>query len=318
LRQALRDGDWQSILDNDMVTSKDCETQGNVGWHAVHVACEKLVPSVISHGQPSTALAVINKIALACPDACCRTNSNGELPLIIMMRSMVENQYNLDEHLEQAISKVLTHLADAMPLGLDTKDAEGRILRDIANAQGHSGIQLWARTYKAFLSRYSVSKGREGDLYRTATAKVQYARDEFKDQKVCLKHMLDGDSFAAEIYARSGHLISGGDPIDGTGVIQVVGWHMPESCGHLDEFITNGSQPENTDADSDFPYILVMKPGGCSLYEACSKERLAAYDYPKIVAAFFDIVKCVQILHAAGLVHCDLKPRNVLRFEDGD
>eukprot|EP01051_Picozoa_sp_SAG22_P022300 SAG22_NODE_5291_length_1043_cov_1.546610_1_plen_108_part_10 len=68
----------------------------------------------------------------------------------------------------------------------------------------------------------------------------------------------------------------------------------------------------------EYPYVLVMKQGERSLHDACSKERLAGYDLPAIRKAMVDTLTKLQHLHDAGVVHGDLKQRNILRSSKGD
>ena len=54
-----------------------------------------------------------------------------------------------------------------------------------------------------------------------------------------------------------------------------------------------------------------LKESGCT--DACAKERIAGIRVDEVRQAAYSIAKCLQVLHAGGLVHGDLKQRNVLR-----
>ena len=58
--------------------------------------------------------------------------------------------------------------------------------------------------------------------------------------------------------------------------------------------------------------MLVMPLATRSLYHAMGSERIARFDLGRALDIFKDVAQLVQRLHHAGLVHSDLKPRNVL------
>lgn len=63
----------------------------------------------------------------------------------------------------------------------------------------------------------------------------------------------------------------------------------------------------------DYPYALVMERAERNLAEIISNERLAAEPLDSIRFTAQKIARCVDQLHRAGVVHGDIKPRNVVR-----
>ena len=118
--------------------------------------------------------------------------------------------------------------------------------------------------------------------------------------------------FAAEVAAR----LVDGVPLPAGTVVEMLGWHTSPGDGLAD---ANGKaeQAERTpcrdhpDFDA-YPYALVMRQGERSLYDACSKERIVRV--ADIVHIVRSVAGCLQRLHAAGVVHADLKQRNIIRM----
>ena len=97
--------------------------------------------------------------------------------------------------------------------------------------------------------------------------------------------------------------------------MQVLGWHTPE--GHH-FFAATGRQREPSTYtasqchETAYPYVLIMERGSASLWHAMATERIAKYEPATALSIFKRIVLQVKVLHEAGLVHCDIKPRNIL------
>jgi hypothetical protein len=72
------------------------------------------------------------------------------------------------------------------------------------------------------------------------------------------------------------------------------------------------SQETEPTIGAECQYVIVMEPGQRSLHEACQKERLEGYNVAEILSCFRCILLCVQVLHAEGIVHANLKQHNVL------
>lgn len=63
-----------------------------------------------------------------------------------------------------------------------------------------------------------------------------------------------------------------------------------------------------------FPYALVMCRAELNLLEAIQNERLASEPLPALQQIAYQLGASIGQLHDAGLVHGDIKPRNICRF----
>ena len=68
--------------------------------------------------------------------------------------------------------------------------------------------------------------------------------------------------------------------------------------------------------EDEFPYVVTMTRGERSIAEMIAHERVAGRVLETIKKLARQIAENLQVLHAAGLVHGDIKPSNVLREQD--
>ena len=68
-----------------------------------------------------------------------------------------------------------------------------------------------------------------------------------------------------------------------------------------------------TEVGSEFPYVLVMERGGQSLFIENVTQRIAGVNARTVSKLFRSLCGRVAALHTLGLVHGDLKLRNVIR-----
>ena len=189
-------------------------------------------------------------------------------------------------------------------------DGSRRIARDVGAASNNKAASDFFSALGAFLGRYAM----EGAVvHKSSTSIVKYARDLRTDTAVCVKCMKNLDQFESEL---SGRFVDG-QALSTDDVIGVLHWHTPEA-----EPLSDGSgktqEPEASDAADKYPYVLVMEKGVRSLHQACDVERMAGYDLEAIRKAITDTLSKLQSLHAKGVVHGDLKQRNILRRGTGD
>ena len=188
----------------------------------------------------------------------------------------------------------------------------GRIARDVGGASASQDVAKFFRRLGAYLGRFQLIGG--PPVHRSKTCEAHFAVDLETNKLVCLKLMRNRRQFEAEI---AGRMVNG-VAIAANVVVEVIGWHMPAG-----ESLTDGSgkaQKPETPPCADhpefdpFPYVLVMPQGDRSLFDACSKERIAGVRVPKIKQIMCGVLGCLLRLHAAGLIHGDLKQRNVIRM----
>jgi len=164
---------------------------------------------------------------------------------------------------------------------------------------------------KVMLNRYVVSPV---PVHCSATAKVFYAKDLREDNhQVAIKLMRHSHQFEQEVKSRFGEDRN----LNHDAVIELLGWHAPK--GVVLPFPSGQTyRREATDhefacVDQGYPYLLVMERGERSLHDACTKERFSGYNYDNIWSVMSDVAASLQILHKSGMIHGDLKGRNILR-----
>ena len=171
----------------------------------------------------------------------------------------------------------------------------------------HQSIRDWYASLGSLLGRYKLNQ--QMPVHNSATSRVYIATDLLCDDRsnnqVVVKMMRNRNEFEREILSR--HATPGA--LNGI-VVNVYGWHVPEN-----EPFTVGdmkNEKQFSEKHSDFPYALVMERGTTSLWLAIASQRIAGYDLEKAIALFRQIVVKVAKLHDEGVIHCDLKPRNIL------
>jgi serine/threonine protein kinase len=201
---------------------------------------------------------------------------------------------------------------------------DGRIARDLGFASSNANAAEFFGRLGALHGRYRMDSGPA--IHRSLTCVVHFAIDIDTGEKVCLKRMRDMHQFRREISSRA---VSIG--VD-TAVVRLLGWHTP-----ADSTVEgSGQRPEPTDepdqessiasskaawalepllirsSKSTYPYLLVMQRGGPSLQLSVSTQRIAGCSADAVKTIFYNLARQVADFHKCGLVHCDVKLRNVL------
>ena len=140
------------------------------------------------------------------------------------------------------------------------------------------------------------------------------------ERPCCVKMLRHREQFEAEIRAR----FVNGRALHSDVVVALWGWHtcVSEPLFTIDDSATGACitpEPQrlsSTEAE-EYPFCIVMERGERSLHDACSKERIAGVDSRAIVLAMRQVLQCLASLHAVGVVHGDVKQRNILRNASG-
>ena len=125
--------------------------------------------------------------------------------------------------------------------------------------------------------------------------------------------MHNGYQFEQEVKSRFGEDRN----LNHDAVIELLGWHAPKGVvlsfpgGKTNR--KEATDHEFTCVDQGYPYLLVMERGERSLHDACTKERFSGYNYDNIWSVMRDVAASLQILHKSGMIHGDLKGRDILR-----
>jgi serine/threonine protein kinase len=159
------------------------------------------------------------------------------------------------------------------------RDAKGRLAIDIATLSNKR--ILWKRVF--LLGRYEKRKL----LHISATSRVWEVEDkEAPDESLkvlALKQILDEASYTREISIRTQYDLSE------RFVVQVVRRHTADR-------------------------ILLMPYGECSLEDAFSKEHFVGMSADIVRSLIRQLVDALMHVHSKGIVHGDLKGKNICRF----
>lgn len=219
-----------------------------------------------------------------------------------------QQAFDLAVHHEQPTS-VITAMLESRLEGIDgATNNSGATYRNILLGSKSEAHRQLAETWNCELGVYDVENGEP--VHLSATAVARYARDVLRKRRVCLKYMKNLQQFEAEVNRR---FDKHGKRLPAEAVIEILAWHMPAGESLVD---ADGvaQQPECTVTGAEYPYVLVLERGERSLHEACARERIAGYAAEQIVFIFRSLLQCVHTLHLAGIVHGDIKQRNVLRL----
>ena len=268
----------------------------------LHYACEK--------GHEEVALALVANEAV---DVNAKTK-DGKTPLHFACEYGLRGvalalltKPNLDIHTFEPNSKV-TPLSFAHENQLySVLQAARAHPRFNADSTSHVSVQKHYANLDAFLGRYALDP--VPPVHRSATCLVRLARDiENDNAPVALKLMRNHDEFEREIATRE-HIRHSNV------VIGVLGWHTPSGIATSGTSSDGaaGQRDAPTAADAEFPDVLVMERGGQSLFIENVTQRIAGVNVRTVSKLFRSLCERVAALHDLGLVHGDLKLRNVIR-----
>jgi serine/threonine protein kinase len=101
---------------------------------------------------------------------------------------------------------------------------------------------------------------------------------------------------------------------DASYIITVRGFHLPVGDDGIEAHgeLMQPEQKADGDLEPDFPYLLVMDRASHSLYQLLGSQRVAGNNMAEIRRLMTGLLKQLLRLHNAGVLHFDIKPRNIL------
>jgi len=174
----------------------------------------------------------------------------------------------------------------------------------------HVALKAQRETFEKYIllcGRYRINPGPV--VHRSKTCEVVFgvdARDRTVDypdgRPVALKMMYRRDQWECEIRSRQKYNL-------GSCVVKVLGWHCPKD----EETIRgNNSRLEPMSLYDKYKYLLVLERGDSSVHRTIVTQRIAGFNIDAVSHLGLEIAQNVKELHDAGLVHYDLKIRNIL------
>ena len=146
--------------------------------------------------------------------------------------------------------------------------------------------------------------------YMSATCKVYLVEmvSESKRTRVALKFMKNADEFEREKSSRD-KLLGQNSSLDEphSFIIETM-----NSYPHTDPALVAAIHKYRRLVDYDSPSLLVMPAADRNLRSIMDNERITNTFVIKDM--FRQILDCVNFMHYRGLIHCDLKPRNIVRI----
>ena len=190
-------------------------------------------------------------------------------------------------------------------------DAQKRIVAQ--QSSPNAKLQAIVGSIGAYMGRYRIAPG--PPVHKSKTCELAFAQDMALNQMVALKIMKHCHQFQAEIKARH----NDGNSLSPRHVITLLGWHCPlgDSISAEARQALLREEPTEPNEDGEATYVLVMPQGDRSLHDICSKERIAGIDADAVVDTMKQVAECLHYLHSMGVVHMDIKQRNIIRLPDG-
>jgi len=184
---------------------------------------------------------------------------------------------------------------------------------------GRAALSVAPAALKPLLERIAYLCGRYDVLrddpreHQSETCRVLFARDVAAgagadERVVALKFMRDGAQFAREVGARAGG--GGARALSPAHVLRVLRTHaVGADAGLAAAFARAGA--------GAFPFLVVL-PAAVKNFDAFISSVRAAPDWPaRARAEARALTAALAHVHAAGVVHGDVKPRNAVRDSDG-
>ena len=166
-------------------------------------------------------------------------------------------------------------------------------------------------TQLTFMGRF-ILKGDQHE-YQSATCTVFIATDVEGDTKspVALKFMKNASEFEQEKSSRLKLKAAAADDLSAF----VVDIRESFDCSHvaLNQSLNSGSNFVGNSNLQLYPSLIVMPAADRNLRAIMDNERIT--DPEVIKRMFHEIVRAVKFMHDRGVMHGDIKPRNVVRID---
>eukprot|EP00505_MAST-04D_sp_SCG-Rhode-Island_P000583 Stramenopile-MAST_4_protein_583 len=234
----------------------------------------------------------------ASPDAASIAANGGELPL----NMIAEWNDDQEEHLE------LCQLA-YNATSPDLQDYRHLDRKGICLASSINYVHEWAKSLGTKYKRYKLETPVR-PIYRSKTCEVYFAQDveQTPPAPVCIKMIRDAINFESEQNSREKVVL------DPAYVVEVVRF-LDDTKTRAFRDTTTGAPSWEANADID-EYAMVMPRADRNLHGVIADERIAGHEPHKVRPIAIDVANALQHLHEKGLVHGDIKPRNIVRVVD--
>jgi len=197
----------------------------------------------------------------------------------------------------ELVGKVLHKFANICSELSTALDNEGRLAVNVASQSCHKIIQ--ESTY--FCKRYEIIT-LEAPVHISRTCVLHLAIDHKRDgEKVALKMMRNIDQYSREVLVRKEANLSSEFTVGILRSLDAVGSPM-----YRDEINRRGF--------TEYPYCIVMPAAERDLNRIITNEHIAAKDWGQIRSISIEIALALQHLHTNGVIHGDIKSKNIVRI----
>eukprot|EP00873_Tetraselmis_striata_P026879 jgi/Tetstr1/447143/TSEL_034580.t1 len=220
-------------------------------------------------------------------------------------------------HKQPEYAAILAKHASAHPECLQWRCSDGERLFDGA----HPDVRLAVREAVCFLGRFLLLEG--VPAHRSATCTVVFATDTQaragKPEGVALKLMQTEENFLAELETRKSRNLSEEYVLDVQSAYRTRGSGAERSGSDGGEqtavnvqLVDSLALPWEDDYSPRHGFCLVMERASRSLRGVIDNEQVAGHRWHDIRQITADLLEALHHLHERGVVHGDVKPRNVV------